>query len=182
MRGGIIYRWPRARFIERETMSTNSTPWNLTLSLYGLYRARGSDRSMSCCLVSESIIENRVRSEPGGRRRKKRKSARGGKRGGFALLETFVERCLTGTCCWCSTPTTSLLAVCTLAQPHSSSQPSFSFSRLSPVLSWHTLLRPPLHLFTRLLRASFGNEKARFVMKMVGESSKLMTSSRAILD
>lgn len=39
------------------------------ISFHDLYRARGSDRSMSC-LVSESIIENRVRGEA---RRKKEK-------------------------------------------------------------------------------------------------------------
>lgn len=153
---------------------------SFSLSVYGLYRARGSDRSMSCCLVSESIIENRVRSEPGGRRRKKRKSARGGKRGGFALLETFVERCLTGTCCWCSTPTTSLLAVCTLAQPHSSSQPSFSFS---PVLSWHTLFRPPLHAFAfvySITSCFFWKRESVLCDEDFGESSKLMKSLRAI--
>jgi hypothetical protein len=76
---------------------------SLSLSLSRARAYRVSDRSMSC-LVSESIIENRVRDEHGGRRRKKRK---GRKERRLSLLETFVERCLTGTCCWCSTPTTS---------------------------------------------------------------------------
>lgn len=131
-----------------------------------MYRARGSDRSMSC-LVSESIIENRVRGEPGGRRRKKRKRARGGKRSG-SLLETLVERCLTGTCCWWHTNEylPLLSAACTLADHRRSSLVLFLLLLLrSPVLSWRTLLHPlcvPLHLFARLPCCFFhirGSEK-----------------------
>lgn len=42
------------------------------------YRARGSGRSMSC-LVSESIIENRVRGEPGRKKVKEEEESAGRK-------------------------------------------------------------------------------------------------------
>lgn len=150
----------------------------ISLSPHDLYRARGSDRSMSC-LVSESIIENRVRGEPGGRRRKKRKRARGGKRSG-SLLETLVERCLTGTCCWWHTNEylPLLSAACTLARPRCSSRPlSPSLASLRSFRGARYFIPPcvPLHLFARLPRVSFMYEEVRRTPEKAGEGG--MTSS-----
>lgn len=132
------------------------------ISLHDLYRTRGSDRSMSC-LVSESIIENRVRGEPSGRRRKKRKRARGGKRSG-SLLETLVERCLTGTCCWWHTNEYLSSLQRALSPDHAVPLVLFLLLLLrpGPFVAHATSPPPPcvpLHLFARFLPCTRGSEK-----------------------
>lgn len=126
------------------------------------------------CLVSESIIENRVRGERGGRRRKKRKRARGGKSG--SLLETLVERCLTGTCCWWHTNEylPLLSAACTLARPRCSSCPlSPSLASLRSFRGARYFIPPACHCtcLPRLPRVSFIYEEARRTRR-VGENCK----------
>lgn len=150
MRGEFIYQWPQERDLSSvKRRRRTATPWDLSSRETCIARARRSDRSMSC-LVSESIIENRVRGEPGGRRRERRgRRARGGKRSG-SLLETLVERCLTGTCCWWHTNEylPLLSAVCTLARPRCSSRVLFLLLllRSGPFVAHATSSPSPLPL------------------------------------
>lgn len=145
-----------------------------------------SPRLVSCARIGQEYVLSRQRinyreSRARRARRKKEKEeeerARGGKRSG-SLLETLVERCLTGTCCWWHTseylPLLSLQ--CALSPDHAVPLVLFLLLllRASPVLSWRTLLHPPcvpLHLFARQPRVSFVYEEARGRTR-VGESCK----------
>lgn len=140
---GIIYQWPRAKFIEREATSTNSTPWDLSFS----------SRLVSCARIGQEYVLSRQRinyreSRARRARRKKEKeeeesAGRKEKRlaardvgwtlfDGHLLLVAHQRIPTSPLCSVHSRPTTLFLSS------------SFSFSRFAPLLSWRTLLHPPL--------------------------------------
>jgi len=120
MRGELFISGRRAIFIGHETMSTDSTPWDLSPLVS---RAR----------IRQEYVPSRQRinyresraSRPRRKKMKEEEESDGAKREAASLLETLVERCLTGTCCWWHTNEylPLLSTMCTLARPRCSSRP-----------------------------------------------------------
>lgn len=96
------------RFIEREATSIDICYLG-GLFLYAVCITRADQTGKSTyvfCLVSESIIENRVRADERKKEKEKEREEstgeeeEGGGQKREGRLARDVERCLTGTCCW----------------------------------------------------------------------------------
>jgi len=144
MRGELFISVRKARFIGHETMSTDSTPWDLSPLVS---RARIRQEYPVPSRQRINYRESRA-SRPRRKKMKEEEESGGAKREAASLLETLVERCLTGTCCWWHTNEylPLLSTMCTLARPRCSSRPvSLSLASLRSFRGARYFIPPACH-------------------------------------